>query len=68
MLVRAGAGNGEEAAVVAAVVLEATDLAQAEAVAVEGDDGGELVGVAGDAQLHHAAVPRAASALRTVRR
>src|SRR3954464_15209300 len=62
--VGAGAGQLEEDAVVAGVVAEAADLRQPEAVAVEGHELGEALGVAGPAQLH-AHAPALASATPT---
>jgi hypothetical protein len=50
--VRPGARDGEEDAVVAHVVAEAADLRQADPVAVERDDLGQALGVAGDPQPH----------------
>ena len=48
----AGAGHLEEHAAVAVVILEATDLGQTKAVAVETDEVVEALGVASHAQLH----------------
>src|SRR3954453_11059406 len=51
-------GGDRRSSVIARVVAEAADLRQPEAVAVEGHDVRQALGVAGDAQLHRSG-PRA---------
>ena len=65
---RAGAGDLEEHAVVAVVVSKSADLAEAEAVAVEGDQFREVVGVSRHADLDGAPRRRVGCGVRYQRR